>query len=211
MPAGVPRVLLLRPILRGLLWGLLGAVLVLLGVLAVRSRSGRTAPPPVLAALPGFLLTDQHGREVRLNHLAGSPWIADFIFTRCPGPCPLMSRKMAELAPRLPPGVRRVSFTVDPDYDTPEVLAAYAGRFGAGPDWLFLTGPRDGIWDLSVTGFKLGVAEAEGLPQEEGPIVHSTRFVLVDGEARIRGYYDAFDPKEVARLLRELRAVVAER
>jgi protein SCO1/2 len=201
----------LRPVLRGLLWGLLGTVLLLLGVLAVRSRAGRSAPPPVLAALPGFLLTDQQGREVRLDQLAGRPWIADFIFTRCPGPCPLMTRKMAELRPRLPAGVRRVSFTVDPDYDTSEILAAYAARFGAGADWLFLTGPRQAIWELSVTGFKLGLAEAEGLPEEQGPIVHSTRFVLVDGEGRIRGYYDAFEPPEIERLLRELRAVLAGR
>lgn len=208
--------LLARSVIRGLLWGLLGAVLVLLGILALRSRGGRTEPPPVIASLPGFLLTDQHGREVRLEVFLGQPWVADFIFTRCPGPCPLMTRKMAELGPRLPAGVRPVSFTVDPEYDTPEVLAAYAERFGAGENWLFLTGPREAMWDLSVTGFKLAVAEAEdladgeGLAAEQGPIVHSTRFVLVDAAGGIRGYYDAFEPREIERLLRELWAVLAQ-
>lgn len=198
---------LARAALRGLLWGLLGAVLVLLAILAARSRGTRADPPPVVASLPGFLLTDQDGHEVRLEDLLGRPWVADFIFTRCPGPCPLMTRRMAELGGRLPAGVRRVSFTVDPGYDTPEVLAAYAREHGAGEDWLFLTGPREAIWDLSVTGFKLGVGEAEGLIQAEGPILHSTRFVLVDAEGAIRGYYDAFEEQEVERLLREVRAV----
>ena len=183
------------------------AVLVLLVLVTYHSRKG-AEPPPKLSSLPGFSFTDQDGATVRLDDLLGEPWVADFIFTRCPGPCPLMSKKMQQLGPLLPEGVRRVSFSVDPDYDTPEVLAEYAARYDAGDDWIFLTGDRQGLWELSRDGFKLGVDEAiDELPQQQGPIVHSTRFVLVDQEGVVRGYYDPFDRDELERLLRELRAV----
>jgi protein SCO1 len=210
-----------RSVFRGLLWGLLAVVVLLLVVVTVATRRN-PAPPPVLSALPDFSLVNRDGATVTRGDLAGEVWIADFIFTRCPGPCPLMTRRLAELGPRLPPGVRRVSFTVDPDHDTPEVLEGYAVGFSAPASWLFLTGPRQEIWDLAAGGFKLAVADAAAMvdaPSVEaeadeaaaqGPILHSTRFVLVDGRGRLRGYYDGFDPAELDRLVREARAVAAE-
>lgn len=215
-----------RSVLRGLLWGLTGAFVVLLVLVTLRSRQ---APPPVVAtgpgpsaldsspqglprlsALPRFLLTDQHGREQGLNDLIGAPWVADFIFTRCPGPCPMMSKRMGQLGERLPTGVRRVSFTVDPEHDTPEVLRAYAERWGASEGWLFLTGTRQALWELSELGFKMGVAEGTGRPEEQGPIIHSTRFVLVDADGVIRGYYDAFESPELDRLVADAQALMAQ-
>lgn len=197
---------------RTLLWGVLAVALGAAVTLALWKRSQPApAPPPKLSYLPGFVLVNRDGREVTLAGLSTAPWVADFIFTRCPGPCLKMSQEMAALGSKLPPGVRRVSFTVDPDYDTPEVLAEYAARYGAGGDWLFLTGTREAIWELSVDGFKLGVARAtEGAPEEQGPIVHSTRFVLVDREGGIRGYYDAFEKAQVKRLLADLQALLTE-
>lgn len=196
-----------RAVLRGIFWGLplgITAMVALFALWALR----RPAPgPPVLAEVPPFTLTERSGRTVEAADLAGSPWVADFIFTRCAGPCPMMTQRLARLGDRLPPGVARVSFSVDPDYDTPEVLTAYAERFGAGGDWLFLTGERQAIWDLSVQGFKLTAGEASGTPNEHGPVLHSTRFVLVDGHGRIRGYYDAFEADELDRLVREAEAV----
>jgi protein SCO1 len=211
-----------RSVFRGLLWGLLAVVVVLLVVVTVATRRSAAAPP-VLSALPDFSLVNRDGATVTRGDLAGAVWIADFVFTRCPGPCPLMTRRLAELGPRLPPGVRRVSFTVDPDHDTPQVLAGYAAGFGAPDSWLFLTGPRHEIWDLAAGGFKLAVADAAamvdtpdvadaaaGEATEQGPILHSTRFVLVDGRGRIRGYYDGFEPGDLDRLVREARAVAKE-
>jgi len=147
---------------------------------------------------------------VTLEDLRGAPWVADFIFTRCRGPCPLMTRRMAELGEVLPGEVRRVSFTVDPEHDSPEVLAEYAERYEAPRSWLFLTGPRPRMWELAVEGFKLGVAFSGGAPNDHGLITHSTRFVLVDAEGRIRGYYDGFEKEERRRLVAEARAVLAE-
>lgn len=198
----------LSPVFRGLLWGLLLALVALLATFFYLRTRTTVPPPPVLFAVPDFTLVDQHGETVDRADLLGQPYIANFIFTRCAGPCPLMTERLAQLGDELPAKVRRVSISVDPEYDTPEVLAAYAARYEAGPDWLFLTGDRRAIWELSLEGFKLGVSEAEE-PQlsEHGILVHSTRLTLVDAAGYIRGYYDSFDETELARLVEDAQAV----
>jgi protein SCO1/2 len=173
----------------------------------------RTAEVPVWGALPPFRLVDQSAAPFGSEQLAGRSWIADFIFTRCPGRCPMLTREMvdlqAELLARGWRDVALVSISVDPEHDTPERLAEYAAKHGARPSaWRFLTGEREGIWTLSVDGFKLPVQAIEDTG--EGPILHSNHFVLVDGRARLRGYYDAFDAQARDRLLRDLEAVRAE-
>jgi protein SCO1 len=169
---------------------------------------GRQPPPslPVLATLPAYTLVDRSGATVTPATLAGRPWIADLVFTRCQLSCPRMTERMVSLGPRLAPGVRRVSVSVDPAHDTPAVLADYARRHGAAtPDWLFLTGGEAEVRRLAVDGLKLGVAAAD--PRDpraaQEPITHSTRFVLVDAQGRVRGYYDAFDEGSLGRLLRD--------
>jgi protein SCO1 len=195
---------------RGLLWGLLVATLFAVIAAAALQRR-RPEPPPVLGEVPGFSLVNRDGRTVRLKDLAGAPWIADFIFTRCPASCPMMTARMARLERELPrdSGVRSVSISVDPEHDTPAVLERYAASFKAPARWLFLTGDGQQIFRLSREGFKLGVdaaPQASGLETAE-PILHSTRFVLVDGEGRIRGYYDAFDKQAMKKLERDLAAI----
>jgi protein SCO1/2 len=189
---------------RAVLWGLLVLALVAVAGAAVWHIHNRPAPPPVLGAVPDFALTNRDGRTVHRADLAGQPWLADFVFTRCAASCPLMTLRMARLNRDLPADlpVRLVSFTVDPDYDTPEVLERYAQSFKAPDRWLFLTGGREEMHRLSKEGFKLAV-DAGGGPQDE-PILHSTRFVLVDGEAKIRGYYEAFDEASMKKLRRDL-------
>ena len=197
---------------RGLIWGLLVAALVVVIAATVLQRMRRPEPPPVLGPAPAFILTNRDGRSVRGEHLAGRPWIADFIFTRCPASCPLMTARMARLDRELAQDheVKLVSFSVDPDHDTPAVLQRYAESYKAPPRWLFLTGDKTEIYRLSRQGFKLGIeipaATAPGGPPVE-PILHSTRFVLVDGLGRIRGYYDGFDEDSMRKLRRDLAAV----
>ena len=169
---------------------------------------GRQPPPslPVLGTLPAFSLTDKSGATVTGATLAGRPWIADLVFTRCQLSCPRMTERMASLGPRLAPGVRRVSVSVDPAYDTPAVLAGYAKLHKAeAPDWLFLTGDEAAMRRLAVEGLKLGVAAADPSDPRaaQEPVTHSTRFVLIDGQGRVRGYYDAFDEGALGRLLRD--------
>jgi len=200
-----------RRLLRLLLWAVLVAALVAVAGAAAWSRWGaRREPPPVLGEVPPFSLVNRDGRTVTRGDLAGSPWIADFVFTRCAASCPMMTDRMARLAKDLDlgePGARLhlVSFTVDPGHDTPAVLAGYADRYKAPPNWLFLTGPQEAIHHLSRDGFKLAVAPAGG-PADE-PILHSARFVLVDAQGRIRGYYDGFDRESVEKLEGDLRAL----
>ena len=168
---------------------------------------------PVWGTLPEFVLIDQDSRPYGTEQLRGRPWIADFVFTRCPSRCPMLTREMARIQTDLQgrgwDDVQLVSISVDPENDTPETLAAYAAKHGARKgSWQFLTGERDEIWSLSVDGFKLPVANAAG--SLEGPILHSNKFVLADRQGRIRGYYDALEEPARAKLFRDLEIVRAE-
>jgi protein SCO1/2 len=181
------------------------ALVVALGALL----GGCRAPePPVLGTVPPFELTERSGAAVRDADLAGSVWIAGFVFTRCPDVCPALTAHMRALQQALANGapVRLVSFSVDPAHDTPEVLRGYAERAGAEPGWLFLTGSRDAIATLLRDGFRLAFAD-DGPPA--APITHSDRLVLVDRELRIRGYYHGRDPDDLARLRRDAAALAA--
>jgi cytochrome oxidase Cu insertion factor (SCO1/SenC/PrrC family) len=162
---------------------------------------------PVFYPAPDFSLTERSNRTVTLENLRGKVWVADFIFTSCAGMCPVMSGKMQRLQATLPAGVGFVSFTVDPERDTPEVLTAYAKRYGADPErWLFLTGPKDALHRLSRDGFKLALEEATGTVIE--PITHSSRFVLVDKAGQIRGYYSAEEDEAMSRLAEDAKALL---
>ncbi len=204
------------PLYRRAAWALLVAVLVALAVAAIWSRrwgGSGAGGPPVLGEVPDFAFTERDGSRVGRADLAGSPWIAAFIFTRCGGVCPRITEQMIHLGKLFqhPELVRRVSFTVDPEYDTPQVLTAYARDHGIAPAstsrWLFLNGPEKELQSLVRGGFKLAI-EGGGGPDE--PILHSSRLVLVDARGRVRGYYDAFDEAAIGRLLEDLRLLLRE-
>jgi protein SCO1/2 len=168
------------------------------------------APLPELGVVPPFSMTERSGRPIGRQDLAGSVWIANFVFTRCPDVCPVLTARMRDVQKALDgtmPPIQLVSFTVDPGHDTPEVLARYAAGHGAAPGWSFVTGPRDATASLLRDGFK--VAFADDGP-EVGPITHSDRFVLVDPQLRIRGYYHGNDPQDLERLARDARRLAAD-
>lgn len=198
---------------RTLLWALLVAVLLLVTVWAVRSRL--TQPDlPILGHVPPFSLTSHRSETVTLDDLSGAPWIADFIFTRCALSCPMMTTRMAELDDgRVPEEMHLVSFSVDPEHDTPEVLARYAEAFAASERWVFLTGSEEEILELALKGFHLAVDPnpPEGMASPEEPIVHSTLFALVDGRGRIRGYYDGLTREGVEQLERDAAVLRGKR
>jgi protein SCO1/2 len=159
--------------------------------------------------VPGFQLTNQNGQPFGSAQLSGKIWIADFIYTTCPGPCPMISSRMSELQkPLEKTDVHLVSFSVDPEKDTPEVLRGYANKLQAEPArWDFLTGAKSAVFKLSHDGFKLGVSDgsdAQGIP------LHSTRIVLVDRHAQIRGYYDATEPEAITKLLADTNHLLRE-
>ena len=167
---------------------------------------------PVLGSVPEFSLTEANGTTLQRADLLGKVWIASFLFTRCGEACPLMMQHEARLQPDLPlrDDLRLVSFSVDPDWDTPKVLTEYAHTFGADQShWLFLTGDKKQVYHLACDGFHLAAQPAD--PTKEMPILHSTRLVLVDRGGAIRGYYDSSDPVEMQKLIRDVRQVLAER
>ena len=152
--------------------------------------------------VPDFELTSEQGQPFKSSQLMGTPWIADFIYTTCPGPCPRMSSIMTRLQSE-GAGFRMVSFTIDPARDTPEVMAAYGKRFKADPSrWTFLTGPRETLQMLNRKGFKLG--------DVDGTMDHSTRFVLVDRNMHIRGFYGTSEEDGILRLKQDLGRILKE-
>jgi cytochrome oxidase Cu insertion factor (SCO1/SenC/PrrC family) len=180
---------------------------------AVWSRHSAESGLPVLVALPDFTLMDSSAHPLRRETLRGRVWVADFIFTRCAGACPAMTARMARLRREVPADVLLVSLTVDPRHDTPAVLARYAARHGAGEGWLFVTGEQEALYRLSTEGFKLAAMEVP--PQQraaggDGPFLHSSKLILVDGQGRVRGYYDSTDETAVKALARDAARVRGE-
>jgi len=175
--------------------------LILGAMLLVAGCGPRREPLSVYQSIPDFVLTAQTGQEFRsAEMLKGRIWIADFIFTSCTGPCPRMSSQMRRLQENLKdlPDVRFVSFSVDPVNDTPQVLAAYAKRFEADQSrWAFLTGSQKSLNALAREAFLLGTVD--------GSLNHSTRFVLVDREGRVRRLYGSSEPGVVGIILDDVR------
>lgn len=160
---------------------------------------------PVLSQLPQEPL-----EKFGLADYKGKVWLAGFIFTRCAGPCPMITFNMAALQKSLPPEVRLASFSVDPAHDTPAVLEEYAARFGADPArWRFVTGKRKELYRFYLEGFRLGVSLDPKAPPSLRA-AHSAKLVLVDGKGRIRAYYDGTDANALKGLPRDAAALLKE-
>ena len=187
----------------------------LLAALAVAFLAGcsESKPLPKRFEVPKFTLTERSGQPFDSASLAGKVWVADFFFTSCPGTCLMLSNRMKEIhqATAKSGDVRFVSISMDPATDTPDVLRKYAASLGADDRWSFLTGERAAIFDLSITGFKLALADADGVNVKE-KIIHSTRLVLVDKHGWIRDYYDGVSdkPEEKERLLADIQRLLNE-
>ncbi len=158
-------------------------------------------PPEVMFPVPAFELVDQDGAVFSSETMRGDVWVASFFFTSCPSICPRITKSMIDLQTRLDEAdvnVRLVSFSVDPENDTPEVLKRYAGTAGADEQrWRFVTGPLKDMEALVVGGFKTAMDPK----QREGDvgmydIAHTTKLVLIDKDGGVRGYYNT-DPEGI--------------
>jgi protein SCO1/2 len=165
-----------------------------LGLIAIRpiQQAVKGAPPPLLEP-PAWSLTNHDGETFGSAQLAKTVWVADFMFTRCPSICPELTRKMNELRKRnMQDDVRFVSFSVDPENDTPEVLREYRKKLGIDDDrWIFLTGTKDEVHQVLTGYFKLHVGErkpltGEGQQEELYDVAHTQQFVLFDQLGRMR-------------------------
>jgi protein SCO1 len=207
------------------------------GIGLFHSSSAGDASPSALETLgtygevPDFALTERSGRAVTRADLLAKVWIATFIYTQCTETCPLQSARLTRLQTEFTAerDLVLVSITVDPERDTPAVLAAYAQRYAADPSqWWFLTGPKRAIYRLAEDGFRLGVVDPDDPPQtgalfrwlapapafathgSKGLVMHSSRFVLVDRQARIRASHLPDDEASLDRLRRNLRTLLRE-
>ncbi len=227
-----------RPLRMGF-FGLLLVALISLGAYALQSggvsflMSG--SAPSALGDVPAFTLQDQHGREVTKADWLGSVVVVNFIYSRCAEACPLSTARMLKLqtAYAHEDRVRLVSISVDPEFDTPDILASYAERLGVrSPRWSFLTGEKEQIYRLARDGFHLGVFDPNDVNQtsalstlrgwlaragayvtpatalahddDHQPIQHSARLVVVDRQGRIRQYYDSKDADVLQRVERDV-------
>jgi cytochrome oxidase Cu insertion factor (SCO1/SenC/PrrC family) len=160
-------------------------------------------PLPKMGQITSFELTNSLDKKVSVQNLNGKVWVANFVFTRCKGPCPLLTKKMAKLQRKFTAkhGLNVVTITVDPEFDTPKVLHSYAQEFQADEStWHFLTGKRKQIEDLMLNQFKLGFAE--------DIIFHSDRMVLVDKESNIRGFYQGTSVKDYKKLMNDIKKIL---
>ena len=164
--------------MRAARWSLAAALLAAL----VGCKAGEAEPAQldVLGAVPDFAFTDQTGAPVRSSDLRGRVHVAHFIFTRCPSVCPTTTLKMQRLGERLAgrgDAIHLLSFSIDPEHDTPPVLAAFAARYHADPArWKFLTGPPDAVRAAVEGGFRIAVERGAALADGTPNLVHGTHF-----------------------------------
>ena len=209
-----------------LVWGSLLVVIMVVAAALVRSSPrGEAKTLPVIGKLPDFELTNQEGAKVSLASLRGKVWIADIIFTRCPGPCASMTKHLADMQALLPRNqpVQIVTLTSDPEYDTPPILKKYAEHFAADTSkWWFLTGDKPEIRRLAVNDFKFTVVERkpEDRTVPDDLFIHSTWFALVDQAGQVRGWtdregrlhatYESDDPDARAEILSSIKQLLRE-
>ncbi|HEX3345411.1 MAG TPA: SCO family protein [Polyangiaceae bacterium] len=183
--------------------------------LALVARAMR-APPhlPVLGVVPAFHLQDERGAPFGNDALFGHVSVIDFVFTRCTSSCPRLTARMAELQARLKKdgsAAKLVSISVDPENDTPAVLAAYAAKAGADPArWTFVTGPVDAVTRAVVLGFKMSAVKVY-MDAGDYDVTHGNWFVLADGEGGIRGYYPTEEKADFEKLVADTERLEKEK
>lgn len=164
-------------------------------------------------------LTNQMGQRVSLSDLKDKVIVADFFFTRCPSICPTLTKNMKKLQDALKikdelraidsSFIQFISFTVDPERDSVKVLKKYADKYGVNPDiWWMLTGPKKTIYDFAINELKLGLTDGGTV---DSNFIHTSKFVLLDKDRVVRGYYDGMDSLALNKLAGDLIFIMLEK
>ncbi len=180
---------------------------------------GKNVSDTVWHQVAQIRLVNQLGDTVSFDDIKGKIIIADFFFTRCPSICPSLTKNMKGLqdAMRMKDFRKKIdssfvqflSFSVDPERDTAEVLKKYADKYGVNHDtWWFLTGPKKAIYDFALTELKLGLQDGENV---DSNYIHTSKFVLLDKERIVRGYYNGLDTNALSKLAEDLTILMLEK
>lgn len=192
-------------------------VVLVFGIWAVPKIIDKLSSPDMaeIGTVPSFSFTNQDGKTITNQDYEGKVYVAEFFFTTCPTICPKMNENMIKIQDEFygNPNFGIASFSINPEYDTPEVLKAYAEKYGVAiPNWHMLTGDREAIYELANKGFNLYAAENKEI---EGNFEHSGYFALVDQEGVIRSRYDDYgnpiafynglDKKDLEKLKKDIK------
>jgi protein SCO1/2 len=186
----------------------------------LNNEQGQPVEKTVYHTIPEFQFTDQDNNMFTNKNVEGKIYVADFFFTTCPTICKDMSGHLVELQKTLKKtkDLHIVSHTVAPDYDTPEILKAYADGIGADTsNWSFVTGDKEAIYDIAFEGYYVNASEDSLAP---GGFLHSEYFVLIDKEGRIRSglnehgspraVYDGTNAEHVRQLINDIKTLEKE-
>lgn len=195
----------------------LGAIVLAIGLATFRQQLRKPAGPPlpVLYGISEFQLTNHLGRGVSLNDLRDRVSVVNVIFTRCSGPCLTMSRQFAKLQAQVPAdgSVRLVTLTIDPEFDTADVLTRYGEKLGAQSDrWWFVTGALKELRRVAIDDFKFVAVEKDAARQEskDDLFIHSTYFMILDQRARVRAVIESAEPGALEKTLESIQRLRTE-
>lgn len=183
------------------------------------TKRGKKVTDTAWHRLPDFSLLNQQGKQVGWKDLENKIIVADFFFTRCPTICPGMTQNMKRLAETITNGQRVgdrtnhnihfLSFSIDPERDSLERLRYWANRFQINPEtWWLLTGDKKTIYSMAIDEMKLGLIDGNNVDTN---FIHSEKFVLLDINRQVRGYYNGLDPEALSRLQRDIILLTMEK
>ena len=178
---------------------LIGAIV----LIAIKQKNQPNLPS--YSEVPVFSFTNSNGELLNNNVLNGKVYVVDFFFTTCATICIDMSANLMDVQEAFKNNdhFQILSFTVDPEYDTNEILNTYAERHDSNPNiWNFITDDKKKIYDIARHGFKVVATEGDGGP---GDFIHTNKFIVVDKNGTIRGYYNGTDKAEVQRMISEIK------
>ena len=173
-------------------------------------KSGRYTKDTVFHTVPDFKFINQEGKSVTQKDFEACVYVADYFFTTCQSICPIMSQSLEKVASEFKNNkeVKILSHTVNPEFDSVEILANYARLHKADPlQWYFVTGDKKALYEIARKGYYLNAEQGDGGPED---FIHTQNFALIDKEKHIRGYYDGTNPDEVMQLINDIKLLLKE-